>query len=168
MTFFVNTRSSKLRTNTNRAKLSSSKAKSMFIKVFQLKAKDTNAQHKHKHIKNMSKAANVIIQYVLVQQYVMIPVVIPGSFCNGVYEVLYDMIICKVWKGQNPVSLMFCAEYFVCIMHGIGISCFAGRDAWFYGAWFCAHKVLFLCAFFLLVVEVHAEIVLSDEVWENA
>ena len=54
MKLFVNTRLTRLRTKMNRAKLSSSKAKSTFISVFQLKAMDTNAGHKHKHIKNMS------------------------------------------------------------------------------------------------------------------
>ena len=82
----------------------------------------------------------------------MIPGVISLSICNGEYELLHDMIICKEWKGQNPGCPMFYAEYFVCIMHGKGMRCFAGRDAWVYGAWFCAHKVI-LCAFFLLIVE---------------
>ena len=51
MTFFVNTRSTQLMTKKNRAKLTSCKAKSTFIKVFWLKAQDTYAEHKHKHIK---------------------------------------------------------------------------------------------------------------------
>ena len=53
----------------------------------------------------------------------MSPGVISLSIFNGEYELLHDLIICKTLAFQWSTQ-----KYFVCIMHGIGMRCYVGRD----------------------------------------
>ena len=64
-------------------------------------------------------------------------------FCNGDYELLYEKII----RRSCPI---FYAEYFVCIMHGIGMRCITGRDAWFMEHDFVLTKLIYVPFFFQL------------------